>query len=283
MQPQSMTGYGRGTSGSFRIDIKSSNHKNIDININVPNYLFSYDIEIRKRVKNVVKRGRIEIYIPRQEVENIKMKVNKSLAGEYYGALNVIREEFSITEEVGINILASQRDIFMLEEPEINDAELYSALDSALEELRKTRVEEAGNLIADISERLDMLGNYINLIGEKREKVVGEAGTKLKDRLKEILGEVSIDETRIVQEVAILIEKSDITEEIVRVKSHLKQFDDVLTDSDVIGKKLDFVIQELRREVNTIGSKSQNIEITTFVVEMKHELEKIKEQIQNLQ
>ncbi len=283
MQPQSMTGYGRGTSGSFRIDIRSSNHKNIDININVPNYLFSYDIEIRKRVKNVVKRGRIEIYIPRQEVENIRMKVNKSLASEYYGALNVLRDELSITEEVGINILASQRDIFMLEEPEINDAELYSALDIALGELRKTRIEEADNLISDISKRLDMLGNYINLIGEKREQVIGEAGTKLQERLKEILGEVSVDETRLVQEVAILIEKSDITEEIVRVKSHLKQFGDVLTASDVIGKKLDFIIQELRREVNTIGSKSQNIEITTFVVEMKHELEKIKEQIQNLQ
>ncbi len=283
MQPQSMTGYGRGTSGSFRIDIKSSNHKNIDININVPNYLFSYDIEIRKRVKNVVKRGRIEIYIPRQEVENIKMKVNKSLACEYYGALNSIRDELSITEEVGINILASQRDIFILEEPEINDADLYSALDIALGELRETRIVEAGNLIADISERLDMLGNYINLIGEKRDQVVGEAGTKLQERLKEILGEVSVDETRLVQEVAILIEKSDITEEIVRIKSHLKQFGDVLTTSDVIGKKLDFIIQELRREVNTIGSKSQNIEITTFVVEMKHELEKIKEQIQNLQ
>ncbi len=283
MQPQSMTGYGRGTSGNFRIDIRSSNHKNIDININVPNYLFSYDIEIRKRVKNVVKRGRIEIYIPRQEVENIKMKVNESLASEYYGALNSIRDKLSIKEEVGINILASQRDIFMLEEPEISDSELYSALEIALGELRKTRIEEADNLISDINERLDMLGNYINLIGEKRDQVIGEAGTKLQERLKEILGEVLVDETRLVQEVAILIEKSDITEEIVRVKSHLKQFGDVLTASDVIGKKLDFIIQELRREVNTIGSKSQNIEITTFVVEMKHELEKIKEQIQNLQ
>lgn len=283
MQPQSMTGYGRGTSGNFRIDIRSSNHKNIDININVPNYLFSYDIEIRKRVKNVIKRGRIEIYIPRQEVENIKMKVNESLASEYYCALNSIRDKLSIKEEVGINILASQRDIFMLEEPEISDSELYSALEIALGELRKTRIEEADNLISDISERLDMLGNYINLIGEKRDLVIGEAGTKLQERLKEILGEVSVDETRLVQEVAILIEKSDITEEIVRVKSHLKQFGDVLTASDVIGKKLDFIIQELRREVNTIGSKSQNIEITTLVVEMKHELEKIKEQIQNLQ
>jgi uncharacterized protein (TIGR00255 family) len=278
-----MTGYGRGSSGSFRVDIRSSNHKNIDININVPNYLFSYDLEIRKRVKNVLKRGRIEIYIPRQEIENIKMKVNKALATEYYKALNSIKDDLSISEDVGINVLAAQRDIFMLDEPEINDVDLYNALDIALEELKKTRIEEANNLLNDINKRIKFSNSYINNIEEKRNETIADAREGLYKRLEEFLGEVSIDETRLVQEVAVMIEKADITEEIVRIKSHLKHFEDVLKSSDVIGKKLDFIIQELRREVNTIGSKSQNIEISTSVVEMKHELEKIKEQVQNLQ
>ncbi len=283
MQPQSMTGYGRGSSGSFRVDIRSSNHKNIDININVPNYLFSYDLEIRKRVKKVLKRGRIEIYIPRQEIENIKMKVNKALATEYYKALNSIKDDLSISEDVGINVLASQRDIFMLDEPEINDAELYDALDIALGELKETRVEEASNLLDDINKRINLSNNYIKSIEEKRNETIADAKERLHKKLQEFLGETSIDEARLVQEVAIIVEKADITEEIVRIKSHLNHFADVLKNSDVIGKKLDFIIQELRREVNTIGSKSQNIEISTSVVEMKHELEKIKEQIQNLQ
>jgi uncharacterized protein (TIGR00255 family) len=283
MQPQSMTGYGRGSSGNFRVDIRSSNHKNIDININVPNYLFSYDLEIRKRVKKTFKRGRIEIYIPRQEMENIKMKVNKALAIEYYKALNAIKDDLSISEDVGINVLAAQRDIFMLDEPEINDAALYDALDIALAELKKTRIEEADNLLDDINKRITMSSNYINNIEEKRNETISDAKEKLHERLKEFLGEALLDETRLVQEVAVLVEKTDITEEIVRIKSHLKHFEDVLKSGEVIGKKLDFIIQELRREVNTIGSKSQDIEISTSVVEMKHELEKIKEQIQNLQ
>jgi uncharacterized protein (TIGR00255 family) len=278
-----MTGYGRGSSGSFRVDIRSSNHKNIDININVPNYLFSYDLEIRKRVKKVLKRGRIEIYIPRQEIENIKMKVNKALAAEYYKALNSIKDDLSISEDVGINVLALQRDIFMLDEPEINDVELYDALDIALGELKKTRIEEANNLLDDINKRVNLSSSYINSIEEKRNETIAEAKEGLHERLKEFLGEATIDEARLVQEVAVMVEKADITEEIVRIKSHLKHFAYVLKSSDVIGKKLDFIIQELRREVNTIGSKSQNIEISTSVVEMKHELEKIKEQIQNLQ
>jgi uncharacterized protein (TIGR00255 family) len=278
-----MTGYGRGSSGNFRIDIRSSNHKNIDININVPNYLFSYDLEIRKRVKKTFKRGRIEIYIPRQEMENIKMKVNKALAIEYYKALNAIKDDLSISEDVGINVLAAQRDIFMLDEPEINDAALYDALDIALAELKKTRIEEADNLLDDINKRITMSSNYINNIEEKRNETISDAKEKLHERLKEFLGEALLDETRLVQEVAVLVEKTDITEEIVRIKSHLKHFEDVLKSGEVIGKKLDFIIQELRREVNTIGSKSQDIEISTSVVEMKHELEKIKEQIQNLQ
>lgn len=283
MHPQSMTGYGKGSSGNFRVEVRSSNHKNLDININVPHFLFSQDPEIRKTVKSRFTRGRIDIFMPRQEIESVKLKVNKTLAREYYNALISLKEELSIADDIGISMIASQRDVFLMDEPEIDNADFYTALNNALDELRKTRVEEGINLIADIKKKLLSLESYTKRIEEKRDGFTLNAQQKLKDRLKELLDGVEIDETRLIQETAIIIEKSDITEEIVRIKSHLGLFADILRSGDTIGKKIDFFIQELRREVNTIGSKSQDIEIATAVVEMKHDLEKIKEQVQNLQ
>ena len=283
MQPQSMTGYGRGTSGDFKVEVRSSNHKNIDVHINLPHYLFSYDHEIRKIVRRKFNRGRIDIYIPKHEVANVKLKVNKALAKEYYNALYTLKNELSIDEEIGIDILASQRDIFVLDEPEIDEGELYGAVEMALDELTKTREEEGRNLIDDILSRLKLIDESLRLIENGREEYISGAQERLHERLKELLGTVLIEESRLIQETAIIIEKSDITEEIVRLKSHMKQYGEVLRSGDTIGKKLDFIVQEMRREVNTISAKTHDIVITATIVEMRHEIEKIKEQIQNLQ
>jgi uncharacterized protein (TIGR00255 family) len=278
-----MTGYGRGESDHFKVEIRSSNHKGLDININAPHYLFSYDPEIRKRVKQRFSRGRIDIHVLKSEIEGIRLKINKSLAREYYNALVSLKNELSIPDDIGIDVLASQREIFSVEEPEIDIDKFYAALDSALEELKNTRVEEGKNLIEDIKKRIELLNVYITNIENRRTTFIANAQQRLLERLKELLEDVSIDESRLIQETAFLIEKSDITEEIVRIKSHLKHSQDILKSGDTIGKKIDFFVQELRREVNTIGSKSQDVEIVTNVVEMKHELEKIREQAQNLQ
>ncbi len=278
-----MTGYGRGISGNFRVDIRSSNHKNLDIQINIPNYLFSYEPEIKKIVKKKFSRGRIEIYVPRQEEDNVSLRVNKPLAREYYNALVSLQDELSISDSIGIEIIARQKDIFLLDEPEIDISGFYASLDSALVELSKSRVEEGENLIQDITERLRLIAEYVADIQQKREVFSANARERLHERLKEFLGDIVIDETRLIQETALLVERSDITEEIVRLKSHIKQFENVLKSGGAIGKKLDFIIQELRREINTIGSKAQDAGITNDVVEVKHELEKIREQIQNLE
>jgi uncharacterized protein (TIGR00255 family) len=283
MQPQSMTGYGRGTAGNFKVEIRSSNHKNLDIHINVPYYLFSHEPDIRKTVKQKFNRGRIDIYVPRQDLEGIRLKVNMPLANEYFNALLSLKEELSIQGDIGMDLLASHRDIFIMDEPEINVSEFHNALDSALEEVGKARVEEAESLIKDISERIQILRKHIATIGDRRDEFIDNAKQKLHERLKQLLDNSEIDETRVIQETAILVEKSDITEEIVRIKSHLDYFADILNSGDTVGKKMDFMVQELRREINTIGSKSQDIEITNNIVEMKHEVEKIKEQVQNLQ
>ncbi len=283
IMPQSMTGYGKGSAGNYRVEIRSSNHKNLDIHINIPYYLFSYEAEIKSIIKKTIERGRIELFVPKQEIDNIKLRVNKSLAREYYNAFVSLRDELSLSDNIGINILASQRDLFVLDEPEIAVTDFYKAIEAALEELTKTRVEEGRNLIQDISERIELISKYISSIEQQRGEFTASSRERLYERLKEFLGEMQVDETRLVQETAILIERTDITEEIVRIKSHLKHFSDVIKSNDSVGKKLDFIIQELRREINTIGSKAQHFEIANSVVEVKHELEKIREQIQNLQ
>lgn len=283
MKPQSMTGYGKGMSEDFKVEIRSSNHKNIDIHINAPYYLFSYEAEIRKRIKQKFSRGRIDVYVPKQELDNVKLKVNTSLAREYYNALSTLKDELSIADDIGINILASQRDIFSLDEPDIDVSNLYNALDMAIKDLEEARAEEGENLVDDIKQRIDLLKKLLSYIEDKRVAIIDTTQQKLHDRLKELLENVSVDESRLIQEAAILIEKADITEEIVRIKSHLGQVEEVLKYGDTIGKKLDFLVQELRREVNTIGNKSQDVEIANNVVEIKHELEKIREQVQNLQ
>ena len=283
MMPQSMTGYGRGASGNYKVEIRSSNHKNLDIQVNIPYYFYSYESDIKKMVKQKFSRGRIEIFVPRQELENIKMKVNMSLAREYFKALTTLKDELSISDDIGINMLASQRDVFMIDEPEIDISGFNEALESAVGELNSTREEEGRNLIADMKERVRLIEEHTAKIEQKRAEFTASAVDRLRERLKEFLGDMQVDESRIIQETAILIEKSDITEEIVRIKSHLKLFKETLTSGDTVGKKLDFIIQELRRETNTIGSKAQAFEIANNVVEIKHELEKIREQVQNLQ
>jgi uncharacterized protein YicC (UPF0701 family) len=261
-----MTGYGRGITENFRVEIRSSNHKNLDINIHIPPYLFSHDLEIRKRVKQKFNRGRIEIFVPKQEVDTVRLKV-----------------KLSISDSIGIDIIASQRDVFLPDEAEIDIVGFFDAFGIALSELEKTRVKEGKDLINDINKRLRLLNKNVTHIEKIRKKYITNAHQKLYKRLKELIGNVAIDETRLIQETAILIEKSDITEEIVRIKSHLRHCKEVLMSGNTIGKKVDFIIQELRRESNTIGSKSQDVEITAYVVEIKHELEKIREQVQNLQ
>lgn len=283
MDIQSMTGYGRGEVGNYKVEVRSSNHRNLDIRINVPSYLYYYEPKIRNTVKEKFHRGRIEILAPKSEGDNIKLKINKSLAKEYYHALVSLKDELSISDNVGINVLALQKDIFLLEESEVEITTFHKALEAALEELKKMRLEEGKNLVDDITKRIHLLNKHLTCMEDKRTEFVTNAKRVLTKKLKNLLDNSSIDDSRLIQETAILVERLDITEEIVRIKSHLKYTEDILRSGNVIGKKMDFLAQELHRELNTIGSKAANAEISTLVVEMKHELEKIREQTQNLQ
>lgn len=282
MIPQSMTGYGRGVAGNIKVEARSFNHKHLDIQIKLPPFLYSYENEIRKLIKSRFQRGHIEISITKPEADTVKIQINKPLAMEYYNALVSIKDELSLKGDIDINVLASYRDIFCLKE-EAKMEELEEAVGTALLELEKMRVEEGRNLVDDIAFRMQLLNKYINEIENRRNEIIDDTKQRLYERLKEFLGDITIDESRLIQEAAILIERADITEEIVRAKSHLNHAVEVLKSGDTIGKKMDFLVQELRREVNTAGSKTNDVEIVNNVIDMKHEIEKIKEQIQNLQ
>jgi len=238
---------------------------------------------MKKIVKKTIQRGRIEIFVPKQEMDAIKLKVNKPLAREYYNAFVTLKNELSLADDVRMEMLTSQKDLFILDDPEIDSDGLYRALENALEELNKTRTEEGQNLIRDIMERIGLIKEYVVTIERQRDEFTVSARERLAERLRSFLGDIQVDDARLIQETAILVERSDITEEIVRIKSHMHHLTQVLETGGTLGKKLDFILQELRREINTIGSKAQHYEIAAQVVEVKHELEKIREQIQNLQ
>jgi uncharacterized protein (TIGR00255 family) len=283
MDVQSMTGYGAGESGTYKVEVRSTNHKNLYVQLNLPSYLYFYEPEIRTLVKEKFKRGYIEIFFTKLRMENIKLKINRPLAEEYYQTLVSLKNELSIDDTVGINVLAQKKDIFYLEEPEVEIPVFRETLESALEELKKTRIEEGKNLVEDIYKRIQLLSDNVSVLEDKRMDFITNAKKALTERLKDLLGDHLIEESRLIQEVAILVERSDITEELVRIKSHLKHLKDTLSQSDVVGKKAGFIVQELHRELTTINSKSPDITIASLIVDMKYELEKIREQIQNLQ
>lgn len=283
MNIQSMTGYGMGEAGGLKVEVRSTNHKGLHIQVNLPSYLYYYEPEIRNLVKERFHRGYIEIFFSNQNIDGTKLRINKTLAKGYYEALVSLKHELSIPEEIGLNILAQQRDIFTVEETEVDIPAFRQALETALDDLKKMRLKEGKNLLDDIVSRIHSLDNSISQIEDNRMEFVTNARAVLAEKLKSLIGNILIDDSRLMQEVAILVERLDITEEIVRTKSHLKHMEDVFFKSDVVGKKAGFLVQEVHRELNTIGSKAPGIEISSLLVEMKYEIEKIREQIQNLQ
>ena len=283
MKTQSMTGYGKGETDSFRVEIRSINHKNLDIKLSLPQYLYCHELDIKKEVRKRFPRGRIEVYVFKQEEGKRNLTLNMDVAREYFEALKSLKKELSIDGDISLNNIAAQRDIFLYEEEDIELPKLFDALGNALDELEKSRTDEGVVLVNDMSGRIEILNKCLSSIKSRRKEYIEGAKVRLYERLKEILKNTPVDETRLIQETAILIERSDITEEIVRAESHLIRIGELSVEGGAVGKKIDFFVQELRREVNTIGAKASDIDIIRQTVDMKNELEKIREQVQNIQ
>ena len=290
----SMTGFGRGEFKNdnyhFLVECKTINHKYCDINVRLPRKIYFLEDKIRNYVKNFVKRGRVDLYIKLDLIgsEDVNLKFDDKLATQYVNILKEIKEKFDLQDDISVMNVAKFPEIVKCEEKE-EDEDLYwsmlkEALDMSMEKLTQMRKEEGEKLAIDTIERCDILANLIDEIEKYSNTVVDEYREKLNNRISEILENPSIiDENRLAQEVAIFADKSSITEEIVRFRSHIEQLRKTVEKNDSIGRKIDFLIQEMNREVNTTGSKSSNINITNLVVEVKSELEKIREQIQNIE
>ena len=290
---KSMTGYGKADApvagGRIIVEIRSVNHRYGEISVKLPRPLMAHENEVRKVVASRMKRGKIEVFIQQEGAvgrENLPT-LNLPLARAYYDAFVRMKEELALAEPVSLALIAAQRDVLSsggTEEPEeAVDQALLSAVGTAVEKIELMRLREGSLLLEDLRGRRELLATLMGRVQERAPLVVAEVGSRLKERVGQLSGETGVDEGRLAQEIAFLADRSDITEELVRFDSHLQQFDEALCMDEPVGRKLDFLLQELGREVNTIGSKANDAEIAGVVVQLKAELEKIREQVQNIE
>ncbi len=290
---KSMTGYGRvETSGkevNIVVEVKSVNHRFLEISLRIPQALSPLELELKKKIGEKVKRGRIEVFI-RVENQNINGSggiLNLEVARNYFTALQRLKDEFNLPDEIGLKTLVGFRDIFSQPaEIEISPdilKQIIDTLEEALNMLVRMRGEEGASIYRDMKLRVDSVRGMVELIKSRSPQVVIEYQRRLAERIKELTAGYALEESRLAQEAAMLAEKSDITEEIVRMHSHIDQFIGLLQSTEAEGKKIDFLLQEMNREINTIGSKSSDVEIARQVIEAKSELSKLREQAQNIE
>jgi uncharacterized protein (TIGR00255 family) len=290
-----MTGYGRAEAliegRKWIIEIKSLNHRYIEIITRLPNALSPLEVDIKKRVGERIFRGRIEVSVQADAESGgdngVQYSLNLPLLRNYHALLLKIREELGLQDPVELRTLVRFKEIFVPSETRFDPAEawkeLRKTLDEALDALIRMRRAEGEILKKDFAARLETLKRHIESAKARAPKTVLEYKQRLQERIRELTEGLEMDPVRLSQEVALLAEKSDITEEIVRFESHVSQMEKLLRGSDSIGRKLDFLLQEMGREVNTIGSKSNDISIAQDVIELKSELAKLREQAQNVE
>jgi len=292
---KSMTGYGKAEAvlvgRKFTMEMKSVNHRFLEISLRLPGMLLPLEGEIKKRIGEKFSRGRIEATLRVDGDGNAenegRFTLNLPLVRNYHALLRQLKEELHLGDEITLAMMAGFRDAFVPAETVQDPATLWEGLSMILAEAIRTltemREKEGESLKRDLTARLDMIAGFLEGIAGRAPQVVLDYQKRLTDRVRELTGGMVIDEARLLQEVAIMAEKSDITEEVVRFRSHIGQFTDLLAGADAAGRKIDFLIQEMGREINTIGSKSGNAEISRSVIEIKSELAKLREQVQNIE
>ncbi|MBR2289981.1 MAG: YicC family protein [Clostridia bacterium] len=289
---RSMTGFGRGKyeneGREYLVEIKSINHKYCDVGIRLPRLLNGIEYKIRQEVASKVSRGKIDVYIEFRDnsADESSITLNKDLAKVYIKDLKELGEETGIDADFNVIDIAKMPDVLKREDENDEDLifkEVCVALSEALDKFLEMRGFEGNKLREDIEKRLDILESKILEITQKSTGLVDEYIVKLEERIKEILRTDVVDEARLAQEVVIYSDKVSVEEELTRLKSHVSQFRKLLQEPSPIGKKLDFLTQEINRETNTIGSKTSSLEVTNLVVDLKTEIENIREQIQNIE
>lgn len=290
---KSMTGFGRfevsEAERKITVEMKSVNHRYLDVNIKMPKKLNFFEAAIRAELKNYIQRGKVDIFIAYEDYteNNVCVKYNKELAAEYMGYLKQMAEDFELDNDIRVSTLSRFPEVMAMEEQTADEEELWKVLSKAVkgaaESFVDTRIKEGENLKEDLIAKLEGMLIHVDYISERSPRLAAEYRDKLKDRIRELLEDSQIDENRLLMEVAIFADKSCVDEELVRLKSHIETTKNTLIEGGGIGRKLDFIAQEMNREANTILSKANDLEISNRAIELKTEIEKIREQIQNIE
>lgn len=290
---KSMTGFGRAKleidNRIYKIEIKSVNHKYSDITIKLPRNLNYIEDKIKKQIANSISRGKIDVFVTFEDYSDKgkEIIINNEIVKKYMQEFEKISKENNIKLEVPITEITKLPDVLTLksieDDEDIIEKEVLQCLEEAVENFIQMRQTEGTQIKKDLEQRIDGINKLVEKISEYSTGLVEQYVVKLEERIKEILKTDIVDQTRLATEVVIYSDKCSIEEELTRLRSHITQFKEMVNDSKPIGKKIDFLIQEMNRETNTIGSKSGSLEITNTVIEMKTQIEDIREQIQNIE
>ena len=290
---KSMTGFGRceftDEKRKFTVELKSVNHRYLDVNIKMPKKLNFFESSIRALLKEYIERGKVDVYITYEDYteDNYALKYNSALAAQYLDYLNRMAEEFGLENDIRVSNLSRYPDVLVMEEQDVDEKKLWDGLERALrgacEQFVASRIKEGENLKVDLIDKLDHMISYIDFIEKRSPLIMEEYRKRLEDKIKEILGDRQMDDGRIATEVTIYADKVCVDEETVRLRSHINTTKDTLLEGGSIGRKLDFIAQEMNREANTILSKANNIQISDTGINLKTSIEKVREQIQNIE
>lgn len=290
---KSMTGYGRAEELSegrvVTVELRAVNNRYLDCSVRIPRLYLSAEEEIKSRVQKTISRGKVDVFVTLDNsgADNVNVSINRPVADGYYRALKELSSAYSLSGDISVGLLSKFPDVLLVEKAQ-EDTEAVSqqiahVLEAALAQFDQMRTREGERLAEDILARADQIESLVAIIEARSPETVSEYRTKLENRMKEVLDSTQIEPARILTEAAIFADKVAVNEEVVRLRSHLLQLREMLQSGGTIGRKLDFLIQELNREANTIGSKCSDIAMTRHVVDMKAEIEKIREQVQNIE
>lgn len=290
---KSMTGFGRceitEKERKITVEMKAVNHRYLDANIKMPKKLNFFESSIRSLLKEYIQRGKVDIFVTYEDYteNNVTLKYNKELAAEYVKYIGQMAEDFSLNNDLQACSLSRYPEVLSMEEQTVDEEALWATLEKAVrgaaEQFVETRIKEGGNLLEDLFQKLETMLGYVAEIEKRSPQIIAEYRQKLQDKVNELLADTQIDESRLATEVTIFADKICTDEETVRLKSHILATKETLSQGGSVGRKLDFIAQEMNREANTILSKANDLTVSDIAINLKTDIEKVREQIQNIE
>ncbi len=290
---KSMTGFGRSENSTVNrkiiVEIKAVNHRYCDVTIKMPKKISFFEASIRNLLKQYIQRGKVDVFITYEDYTESKLcvKYNEDIARAYYTNIKKLSEDFDLENDLKASSLSRYPEVLTLEEQDIDEEEIWSLLETtineACERFVETRIVEGDHLKKDIFQKLDAINDKVAFIEEREPQIIKEYRDKLMNKVQELLGDTKIDESVLATELIIYSDKICVDEETVRLKSHINHTKSTLAEGNSVGRKLDFIAQEMNREANTILSKANDLEVSNMAIDIKTEIEKIREQIQNIE